>query len=292
MRCLSQPWRSMPITSPHWDPWTLCPHSSGSSSSNVSCQQLVSVSPASPLGRAGIPTPAKLTKSNAPVHIDVGGHMYTSSLATLTKYPESRIGHLFDGTEPIVLDSLKQHYFIDRDGPMFRYILNFLRTSKLLIPDDFTEFSLLYEEASFFQLAPLQAELERWRTERECVGVCLECECVMIHVAPELGERISVSAHQAVIQEVFPEVRDVVSNALNTSRDQDATYITRFPLNGYCHLNSVQVLERLQQKGFRITASCGGGVDTSQFSEYVLQRKGRANQSLPTLIRIKQEFLD
>lgn len=48
-----------------------------------------------------------------------------------------RIGHLFDGTEPIVLDSLKQHYFIDRDGHMFRYILNFLRTSKLLIPDDF-----------------------------------------------------------------------------------------------------------------------------------------------------------
>lgn len=49
----------------------------------------------------------------------------------------SRIGRLFDGTEPIVLDSLKQHYFIDRDGQMFRYILNFLRTSKLLIPDDF-----------------------------------------------------------------------------------------------------------------------------------------------------------
>lgn len=48
-----------------------------------------------------------------------------------------RISRLFDGTEPIVLDRLKQHYFIDRDGHMFRYILNFLRTSKLLIPDDF-----------------------------------------------------------------------------------------------------------------------------------------------------------
>lgn len=35
------------------------------------------------------------------------------------------------------MDALKQHYFIDRDGHMFRYILNFLRTSKLLIPDDF-----------------------------------------------------------------------------------------------------------------------------------------------------------
>nr|XP_046247602.1 uncharacterized protein LOC124060545 isoform X2 [Scatophagus argus] len=115
--------------------------SSSSSSSSMSGQRLVSVSP---LSTTGIPTPAKLTKTNAPVHIDVGGHMYTSSLGTLTKYPESRISRLFDGTEPIVLDSLKQHYFIDRDGPMFRYILNFLRTSKLLIPDDFKREPWMY----------------------------------------------------------------------------------------------------------------------------------------------------
>uniref|UniRef100_A0A7N6B6C1 BTB domain-containing protein n=1 Tax=Anabas testudineus TaxID=64144 RepID=A0A7N6B6C1_ANATE len=263
-----------------------------SSNSNMSGQQLVSVSPMSPLGSAGIPTPAQLTKTNAPVHIDVGGHMYTSSLATLTKYPESRIGRLFVGTEPIVLDSLKQHYFIDRDGHMFRYILNFLRTSKLLIPDDFKEYSLLYEEASFFQLAPLQAELERWRSEQECGNVCQECECVVLHVAPELGERISVSAHWALIEEVFPEVRDIMSNSLTSTWNEDSTHILRFPLNGYCHLNSVQVLERLQQRGFSITASCGGGVDSSQFSEYILRREGRGSQRPPTLIQIKQELVD
>ncbi|XP_070688798.1 BTB/POZ domain-containing protein KCTD1-like [Pempheris klunzingeri] len=253
---------------------------------------LISVSPASPRGSGGIPTPAKLTKTSAPVHIDVGGHMYTSSLATLTKYPESRISRLFDGTEPIVLDSLKQHYFIDRDGPMFRYILNFLRTSKLLIPDDFKEYSVLYEEATFFQLAPLQAELERWRTERDREGVCLECECVVIHVAPELGERISVSAHRAVIEEVFPEITDIMSNFLNSSWNQGSTHIIRFPLNGYCHLNSVQVLERLHQRGFWIIGSCGGGVDSSQFSEYVLRREGRGSRYPPTLIQIKQELMD
>lgn len=42
------------------------------------------------LAAQGIPLPAQLTKSNAPVHIGVSGHMYTSSLATLTKYPDSR----------------------------------------------------------------------------------------------------------------------------------------------------------------------------------------------------------
>ncbi|KAG7265095.1 hypothetical protein CRUP_033666 [Coryphaenoides rupestris] len=50
---------------------------------------MVTRSPASPLSNQGIPAPAQLTKSNAPVHIDVGGHMYTSSLATLHQYRRS-----------------------------------------------------------------------------------------------------------------------------------------------------------------------------------------------------------
>jgi len=53
----------------------------------------------------------------------------------------------------------------------------------------------------------------------------------------------------------------------------------------------LQVLERLFQKGFTVAASCGGGVDSSQFSEYVLCREDRRAQPTPT-IRIKQEPLD
>ncbi|XP_028834474.1 BTB/POZ domain-containing protein KCTD1-like isoform X1 [Denticeps clupeoides] len=253
---------------------------------------MISRSPASPLSNQGIPAPAQLTKSNAPVHIDVGGHMYTSSLATLTKYPESRIGRLFDGTEPIVLDSLKQHYFIDRDGHMFRYILNFLRTSKLLIPDDFKEYSLLYEEARYFQLQPLLVELERWRQDRELGRVSRPCECLVVRVAPDLGERITLSGDKALIEDVFPEIGDVMCNSVNAGWNHDSTHVIRFPLNGYCHLNSVQVLERLQQRGFEIVGSCGGGVDSSQFSEYVLRRELRRGQRGPQTNRIKQEQLD
>ncbi|XP_054644594.1 uncharacterized protein LOC129188312 [Dunckerocampus dactyliophorus] len=240
----------------------------------------------------GIPTAAQLTKTNAPVHIDVGGHMYTSSLATLTRYPESRIGRLFDGSEPIVLDSLKQHYFIDRDGAMFRYILNFLRTSKLLLPDDFKEYALLYEEASFFQLVSLQAELQRWRAEREHESASQPWECVMVQVAQDLAERISVSGRCSAIEEVFPEVTKARCESQNGRRESDSTHVIRFPLSDYCHINSVQVLERLQQKGFCITCgSCGGGVDSpSHFSEYVLQRAGLGGRR--PLVRVKHEELD
>ncbi|XP_072186354.1 BTB/POZ domain-containing protein KCTD1 isoform X1 [Excalfactoria chinensis] len=253
---------------------------------------LITRSPASPLNNQGIPTPAQLTKSNAPVHIDVGGHMYTSSLATLTKYPDSRIGRLFDGTEPIVLDSLKQHYFIDRDGQMFRYILNFLRTSKLLIPDDFKDYSLLYEEAKYFQLQPMLGEMERWKQDRESVRFSKSCECLVVRVAPDLGERITLSGDKSLIEEVFPEIGDVMCNSVNAGWNHDSTHVIRFPLNGYCHLNSVQVLERLQQRGFEIVGSCGGGVDSSQFSEYVLRRELRRTSRAPSVIRIKQEPLD
>ncbi|XP_061110653.1 BTB/POZ domain-containing protein KCTD1-like isoform X2 [Conger conger] len=249
-------------------------------------------SPVSPLSNQGIPTPAQLTKSNAPVHIDVGGHMYTSSLATLTKYPESRIGRLFDGTEPIVLDSLKQHYFIDRDGHMFRYILNFLRTSKLLIPDDFKDYSQLYEEARYYQLQPMLSELEHWRQEREQGRTLRPCECLVVRVAPDLGERITLSGDKALIEDIFPEIGDVMCNSVNSGWNHDSTHVIRFPLNGYCHLNSVQVLERLQQRGFEVVGSCGGGVDSSQFSEYVLRREVRRGQRCPSVIRIKQEQLD
>ncbi|NXX37705.1 KCD15 protein, partial [Tricholaema leucomelas] len=248
-------------------------------------------SPVSPLAAQGIPLPAQLTKSNAPVHIDVGGHMYTSSLATLTKYPDSRISRLFNGTEPIVLDSLKQHYFIDRDGEIFRYILSFLRTSKLLLPDDFKDFNLLYEEAKYYQLQPMIKELERWKQEKEQRKHFQPCDCLVVRVTPDLGERIALSGEKALIEEIFPETGDVMCNSVNAGWNQDPTHVIRFPLNGYCRLNSVQVLERLFQKGFSVAASCGGGVDSSQFSEYVLCREDRRPQPTPT-IRIKQEPLD
>ncbi|MEQ2260067.1 BTB/POZ domain-containing protein kctd15, partial [Xenotaenia resolanae] len=240
----------------------------------------LSHSPVSPMTAQGIPSPAQLTKANAPVHIDVGGHMYTSSLATLTKFPESRISRLFSGSEPIVLDSLKQHYFIDRDGDIFRFILSYLRTCKLLLPEDFQDFPQLYEEARFYQLAPMVRDLERWQVECEARKAAPPCECLVVRVTPDLGERIALSGEKVLIEEVFPETGDVMCNSVNAGWNQDQTHVIRFPLNGYCRLNSVQVLERLFHKGFSVKASCGGGVDSTQFSEYVLCRELRLSRSI------------
>merc|ERR1711976_596538 len=107
----------------------------------------------------GIPVVATPSRYTAPVHIDVGGKIYTSSLDTLTKFPESRLAKMFSGGIPIVLDTLKQHYFIDRDGGMFRHILNFMRTGRPILPENFQYVDLLLEEAKYFELPELVSYL-------------------------------------------------------------------------------------------------------------------------------------
>ncbi|XP_031632463.1 BTB/POZ domain-containing protein kctd15 [Contarinia nasturtii] len=255
----------------------------------------------------GIPCVAAASRYTAPVHIDVGGTIYTSSLETLTKYPDSRLAKLFNGTIPIVLDSLKQHYFIDRDGGMFRHILNFMRNSKLLIPDDFADIDLLLEEARYFEIGPMVKQLEQSKKDRvirngntsamNALGQSTSpmnpsrlknhqnrnqsmdtYEIVALHISPDLCERIMLSAERFILDEIFPETNQaVLDGRTNVAWNQlDGRSVIRFPLNGYCKLNSIQVLTRLLNAGFTIEASTGGGVEGQQFSEYLLVRKHSA----------------
>uniref|UniRef100_UPI00398EA692 BTB/POZ domain-containing protein KCTD21-like n=1 Tax=Pristiophorus japonicus TaxID=55135 RepID=UPI00398EA692 len=95
-----------------------------------------------------------------PITLNVGGRLYTTSLMTLIRYPESMLGSMFCGGMSTSKD-LQGNYFIDRDGKMFRYILNFLRTSHLDLPVDFQELDILKREADFFQIQPLLEALQQ-----------------------------------------------------------------------------------------------------------------------------------
>ena len=61
------------------------------------------------------------------IKICVGGEKFTTSLTTLTRFPDTMIGAMFSGRHALVLDD-EGYHFIDRDGTHFRYILNFLRS--------------------------------------------------------------------------------------------------------------------------------------------------------------------
>jgi hypothetical protein len=60
------------------------------------------------------------------VKLDVGGHKFTTSAATLTSCSDSMLAAMFSGRYALPKDE-NGTYFIDRDGTHFREILNFLR---------------------------------------------------------------------------------------------------------------------------------------------------------------------
>nr|XP_033467952.1 galactokinase-like [Epinephelus lanceolatus] len=96
-----------------------------------------------------------------PVSLNVGGEIYTTTLDTLTRCRDSMLGAMFTGQIPLLRDN-RGNVFIDRDGKVFRYILNYLRSSSLDLPDGFSELALLRREVDFFQIRPLLDEICRY----------------------------------------------------------------------------------------------------------------------------------
>ncbi|CAB1311832.1 unnamed protein product [Coregonus sp. 'balchen'] len=110
-------------------------------------------------------SPDSNTNSNSnslsdPVSLNVGGEIYTTTLDTLTRYQDSMLGAMFTGRISTLRDK-RGNVFIDRDGKVFRYILNFLRSSSLDLPEGFSEMRLLRREADFFQIRPLLDDIRR-----------------------------------------------------------------------------------------------------------------------------------
>ncbi|XP_043928630.1 BTB/POZ domain-containing protein KCTD21 [Protopterus annectens] len=121
-----------------------------------------------------------------PITLNVGGKLYTTSLSTLTCCSDSMLGTMFSGKMPIKKDN-HGNCFIDRDGKIFRYILNFLRTSHLDLPEDFQEMSLLKREADFYQIQPLievlkEKENELYGAEKNALlNISLDQKVQVVH---------------------------------------------------------------------------------------------------------------
>ncbi len=93
------------------------------------------------------------------VNLNVGGHLFKTSVQTLTKDPNSMLAAMFSGKfemKPCEDGS----FFIDRDGTHFRFILNYLRNGELILPEGATFLKELEAEAKFYQLQGILDELK------------------------------------------------------------------------------------------------------------------------------------
>lgn len=208
------------------------------------------------------------------IELNVGGIHYTTTRKTLNSAatdPESRLVRLINDLS--VTDSAghtssshnhpedaKGRIFLDRDGVLFRYILDYLRDGTIVLPDGFRELDRLKQEASYFGLTGL---LKCMNSAREQRGA--GCITVGYRGSFQFGKdgladvkfrklsRILVCGRVALC-------RDVFGDTLNESRDPDHggpdRYTSRFFLK-HCFIE--QAFDMLQEQGFRLAGSCGSG---------------------------------
>ncbi|XP_071495102.1 uncharacterized protein [Diadema antillarum] len=93
------------------------------------------------------------------VGLNVGGKIFRTSRTTLTRDPDCFFSLMLSGRIPSARDD-DGNYLIDRDGDIFRHVLNYLRGGQLLLPTGFNELHQLLGEADFFQLKALKGHVE------------------------------------------------------------------------------------------------------------------------------------
>lgn len=92
----------------------------------------------------------------------------------MAKYPDSMLGAMFSGQfMPTCFDQHGNH-FIDRDGAMFRHVLNFLRAGRLCLPQGFRDYDLLEAEADFYQIPPLISAVRALKCPEKKTGFYVE----------------------------------------------------------------------------------------------------------------------
>uniref|UniRef100_A0A3Q3ERJ0 Potassium channel tetramerisation domain containing 12.1 n=1 Tax=Kryptolebias marmoratus TaxID=37003 RepID=A0A3Q3ERJ0_KRYMA len=189
------------------------------------------------------------------IELNVGGQVYVTRHKTLVAVPDSLLWTMFSKRSPkeLARDS-KGRFFLDRDGFLFRYILDYLRDLNLVLPDYFPEKSRLQREADFFllrelskRLSPRSGYITVGYRGSYTIGRDIQTDAKFRRVA-----RITVCGKTSLAKEVF-------GDTLNESRDPDRPperYTSRYYLK-YNFLE--QAFDKLTETGFHMVACSSTG---------------------------------
>ncbi|XP_002162056.1 BTB/POZ domain-containing protein KCTD16 [Hydra vulgaris] len=195
------------------------------------------------------------------VELNVGGKIYVTTTSTLSRYPDSLLAKLVNNpTIPTVKD-FHNRIFIDRDGDLFRVILEFLRNEVLSLPGDFKEFDRLLLEANYFKINELVKELEFLELSKQKASFLTLCVRGTFAFGRDGNADVKFRKLQRIIVcgNVFL-AREVFSESLNETRDPDRgdshRYTSRFYLK---HSVLEKAFDQLNAAGFKMITSASGG---------------------------------
>lgn len=164
------------------------------------------------------------------ININVRGHRFTTSLATLTRFPETMLGSMFSGRHRLVTD-VSDNFFIDRDGGHFLYVLNFLRNPSVFNPSELDAPSMekLKTETDFYGIAdlmfPEQQDTDPKKNEKGTT--LLQFNCNFIQGSVE--DIIRIDHHQELL---ILEGQEPIKFGPSISPQSSASLRSKFDLAG------------------------------------------------------------
>ncbi|XP_033095908.1 BTB/POZ domain-containing protein KCTD16-like [Anneissia japonica] len=216
--------------------------------------------------------------SQALAELNVGGREFTTTLSTLRKHSGSVIAEMFADPTILVKDN-RGKYFIDRDGDLFRYILDYLRDGRIILPSNYENVNRLIAEAEYFRLPQLVALLSE-DADRMVIRPSPSAVLPMSKEADNLkpgcltiGYRGTFAfGRDGLVDVKFRKIlrilvcgrvsiaRDVFGESLNESRDPDRGLSSRYTSRFYLkHVFLEHAFDMLLSKGFRLISSAGSG---------------------------------
>lgn len=84
------------------------------------------------------------------VDLNVGGYMYSTTWKTIKSETDNFLVDIIKSNSNS--KDTNKRIFIDRDGKLFRFILEYLRNNSIILPDNFKEKASLRREAKYFRL--------------------------------------------------------------------------------------------------------------------------------------------
>lgn len=122
------------------------------------------------------------------VHLNVGGVRYSTTFQTLQTCWDAKLGQMFRGLLPSLRDE-DGVFYIDRDGRVFRHILNYLRDGSLPLGLSRVERLELLREAKFYGIEDLHALLGGTQDPHDSIlGVRREGESRIRGGCADMGE--------------------------------------------------------------------------------------------------------